>query len=140
MLRAALTALVYVLALLPGTVFAQSSAISGVIRDPQQAVVPGAEVTLRNFRSAATPTVVSDGQGRYTFSALVPGSYTVEVYLSGFEVQASPVIALGDGQSRQHDFVLALAGATQSVTVTGSASPGYRVDTASIGSLASTSV
>ena len=136
---AALTALVCVLAL-PGTLFAQSATISGVIRDPQQAVVPGAEVTLRNSRSAATPTVVSDGQGRYTFTALAPGSYTVEVYLSGFEVQASPVIALGDGQSTQHDFVLALAGATQSVTVIGSASPGYRVDTASIGSLASTSV
>ena len=36
--------------------------------------------------------------------------------------------------------MLALAGETQSITVVGTASPGYRVDTASIGSLASTSI
>ena len=131
---------VTVLTLFSTHVFAQSATISGVIRDPQQAIVPGAEVTLRNARSAATPSVVSDGQGRYAFTSLAPGSYTVEVYLSGFEVQGSPLITIGEWQSAQHDFVLALAGATQSVTVTASGSPGYRVDTASIGSLAATSI
>jgi iron complex outermembrane receptor protein len=124
----------------PSTLLAQSAVISGVIRDPQQAVVPGAEVTLRNARSAATPSVVSDGQGRYVFATLAPGSYTVEVYLSGFQVQVSPIVTLADGQAAEHDFLLALAGETQSVTVTGAASPGYRVDTASIGSLAARSI
>jgi len=137
---AARTTLVCLLLLLPGPLLAQSASISGVIKDPQQALVPGAEVTLRNARSASTPTVVSDGQGQYVFAALVPGSYTVEVYLSGFHVQVSPAITVADGQSAQHDFELALAGETQSITVTGSASPGYRVDTASIGSLAATSI
>jgi iron complex outermembrane recepter protein len=134
------TALVCMLSFSPSTLLAQTASISGVIKDPQQALVPGAEVTLRNARSAATPTVVSDGEGRYRFGALAPGSYTVEVYFSGFEVQASPTITIAEAQSTQHDFVLALAGQTQSVTVTGSASPGYRVDTASIGSLAATSI
>jgi iron complex outermembrane receptor protein len=134
------TALVFVLSFLPSILLAQSASISGVIRDPQQALVPGAEVTLRNARSAATPTVVSDGQGRYVFTALATGSYTVEVYLSGFQVQVSPTVTLTEGQLGQHDFVLALAGETQSVTVTASASPGYRVDTASVGSLANTSI
>jgi iron complex outermembrane receptor protein len=119
---------------------AQTASISGVVKDPQLAIVPGAEVVLRNARSAATPTVVTDAAGRYAFSSLQPGTYTVQVYLSGFEEQASPAIALGPQQSATHDFVLALAGASQSVTVVGTASPGYRVDTASIGSLAATSV
>jgi iron complex outermembrane recepter protein len=120
--------------------FAQTAGISGVVRDPQQAVVPGAEIILRNARSAATPTTVTDGAGRYAFASLQPGTYVVEVYLSGFEVQISPAIALTAGQSATHDFVLSLAGGTQSVTVTGTASPGYRVDTASIGSLTATSI
>jgi hypothetical protein len=52
----------------PAPVAAQSSSISGVVKDPQQAVVPGAEVTLRNARSAATPSVVTDASGSYSFT------------------------------------------------------------------------
>jgi iron complex outermembrane receptor protein len=125
---------------LPALTMAQDSSVSGVVTDPQQAVVPGAEVILRNSRSAATPTVVTDSAGRYAFTMLLPGTYVVEVYLSGFQVQSSPEIVLGAQQSVTHDFTLSLAGQTQSVTVVGTASPGYRVDTASIGSLASTSI
>lgn len=119
---------------------AQDGSISGVVKDPQQAVVPGAEVVLRNSRSVATPTVVSDAVGRYVFAGLPSGTYVVEVYMSGFEVQSSRAIVLGAQQSATHDVVLALAGESQSITVVGSASPGYRVDTASIGSLTATSI
>jgi iron complex outermembrane receptor protein len=125
---------------LPASAAAQSSSISGVVRDPQQAVVPGAEVVLRNSRSAATPTAITDSAGRYTFAALPAGTYIVQVYLSGFEVQSSPEMVVGAEQSGTHDFVLALAGESQSITVVGTASPGYRVDTASIGSLSATSI
>src|SRR5262245_10894029 len=134
-----LLSLVAVVAL-PASAAAQNGSISGIVKDPQQAVVPGAEVVLRNSRSAATPTVVTDSVGRYAFTALQPGTYVVEVYLSGFEVQSSPAIMLGAEQSTTHDLVLALAGESQSITVIGTASPGYRVDTASIGSLAATSI
>jgi hypothetical protein len=115
---------------LPASAAAQSSSISGVVRDPQQAVVPGAEVVLRNSRSAATPTAITDSAGRYTFAALPAGTYIVQVYLSGFEVQSSPEMVVGAEQSGTHDFVLALAGESQSITVVGTASPGYRVDIA----------
>jgi len=134
-----LLSLVAVIAL-PSTAAAQNSAISGVVKDPQQAVVPGAEVILRNSRSVATPTAITDGAGRYTFTGLLPGTYVVQVYLSGFEVQSSPAIVLGAETSATHDVGLALSGQSQSITVVGTASPGYRVDTASIGSLSATSI
>src|SRR3954468_13823737 len=95
---------------------AQSGSISGVVKDPQHAVVPGAEVVLRNSRSPATPTVVTDGTGHYAFTALQPGTYVVQVYLSGFQVQSTTAILLGGEQSATQDFVLALAGEAQSVT------------------------
>jgi iron complex outermembrane recepter protein len=125
---------------LPAAAAAQSGSISGVVKDPQQALVPGAEVVLRNARSVAMPTAITDAEGRYAFRTLQPGTYVVQVYLSGFEAQTSPAITLGAEQSTTQDFVLALAGQSQSVTVVGTASPGYRVDTASIGSLPATSI
>jgi iron complex outermembrane receptor protein len=141
-LRLSFVSLLTVIAFIgsPAPAVAQTSSVSGLVKDPQQAVVPGAEVILRNSRSAATPTVVTDAAGRYAFTALQPGTYVIEVFLSGFEVQSSPEIVLGGQQSVTHDFTLAVAGETQSITVVGTASPGYRVDTASIGSLTSTSV
>jgi len=123
----------------PAPAAAQTGSVSGVVKDPQEAVVPGAEVVLRNARSVATPTAVTDGAGHYAFTGLPAGTYVVQVYLSGFEVQSSPAIALGAQQSATHDFLLALAGESQSITVVGT-SPGYRVDTAAIGSLAATSI
>src|SRR6187401_2431556 len=82
----------------PAPAEAQTSSISGVVTDPQEAVVPGAEVVLRNARAVATPTAVTNGEGRYAFSGLPPGTYIVQVYLSGFEVQSSPAIVLGPQQ------------------------------------------
>src|SRR3954451_12230670 len=69
---------------LPASAIAQNSSISGVVTDPQQAVVQGAEVTLRNSRSVATPTTVTDASGRYAFTGLPVGTYVVQVYVSGF--------------------------------------------------------
>src|SRR3954465_852842 len=65
---------------LVGPAAAQSGSISGVVRDPQQALVPGAEVVLRNSRSAATPTAITDSTGRYAFTGLQRGTYVVQVY------------------------------------------------------------
>src|SRR3954463_4169119 len=94
---------------------AQSGSISGVVKDPQQALVPGAEVVLRNSQSAATPTAITDSTGRYAFTGLQRGTYVVLVYLSGFQVQSSAAIVLGGEQSATQDVVLALAGEAQSV-------------------------
>ena len=104
--------------------------IAGVVRDPQQAVVAGAAVTLINVRTTAKATALTDGQGRYSFTALEPDIYAVEVHAKGFEVATSQEIALAAGGSATRDFVLTVEGVTGSVTVTG-VDPGYRVDAVS---------
>jgi iron complex outermembrane receptor protein len=109
---------------------AQSREIAGVVRDPQQAVVADAEVALINAQTGARVRAVTDGQGRYSFAALVPGTYVAEVRARGFQVIASQPIVLTAGQSLTRDFVLTLAGANESVTVTGFGQ-GYRVDAVS---------
>jgi len=41
-------------------VFAQTVAISGVVKDPQQAVIPGAQVSLTSTRTAVKETTTAD--------------------------------------------------------------------------------
>jgi len=111
---------------------AQSGGISGVVRDQQQAVVVGARVDLIVAPTTAKATTATDADGRYSFSALAVGMYVVEVHATGFRVTRQ-VITLPEGESVTRDFLLTLAGANESVTVTasGGVDRGYRVDTVS---------
>jgi iron complex outermembrane recepter protein len=119
------------------TVLAQSGGVAGVVRDPQQGVVPGAQVVLIGLRPTARSTTVTDATGHYRFALLQPGSYVVEVHIDGFQAARSPELVLAEGESAIHDFALALAGTTVAVTVTavGRVDEGYRVN--AVGSLGS---
>ena len=73
-----------VVLLLPAAAFAQA-AITGVVRDPSGAVLPGVTV------EAASPdliekvrSVVSDDTGQYRIVDLRPGTYSVTFSLTGF--------------------------------------------------------
>jgi iron complex outermembrane receptor protein len=138
-LMCSIVRLVCVLLLVAGPVSAQSRAITGVVRDQQQAVVVGAPVVLIAAPASTTATTVTDGEGRYVFPSLETGRYVVEVRAKGFRV-ANQAITLNGSETATRDFVLALAGAAESVTVTapGTVDRGYRVDTVgSIGPLGS---
>jgi iron complex outermembrane receptor protein len=126
-------ACVLLVAARPAVAAAQSQGITGVVRDPQQAVVPGAQVILTDARATARTTTVTDGQGRYSFAPLEPDRYVVEVRARGFQVATSVEIMLAPGENPTRDFVLALAGATESVTVTAPAGVerAYHVDAVS---------
>jgi iron complex outermembrane receptor protein len=112
---------------------AQTAAISGVVRDPQQAIVAGAEIVLINSHTTARTTLLTDEQGRYSFVTTAPDNYVLEVHAKGFQVSTSEPIALAPGESVMRDVVLALAGATELVTVTGvgGVAQSYRVDAVS---------
>ena len=64
--------------------FAQPRSISGVVSDPQGAVVVGAQVTLIAPPTAPVVTV-TDGEGGYRFGGLAPGRYVVDVRATGFQ-------------------------------------------------------
>ena len=58
--------------------------ITGAIQDTTGAVVPNAKVTLLNTDVGLTSEVISDSAGRYTFSPLRIGHYTVTATAKGF--------------------------------------------------------
>src|SRR3970282_551344 len=72
------------MAMVPIVAYAQAS-VTGVVRDPSGAVLPGVTVEasspalIENVRS-----VVSDGSGQYRLIDLRPGTYSVTFTLSGF--------------------------------------------------------
>ncbi len=103
--------------------------VAGVVKDPDQAVVVRAAVALTNQVTHARSTTVTDARGAYVFPALEPGRYAVEAHAPGFAPSRSPELEVGPGQTLTADLVLAVAGASETVTVTaGSVENAYRVD------------
>ena len=73
------------LLLLTAAAFAQSDrgTITGTVKDPAEAVVAGATVTVRNAATGAEYKTVTTETGNYTLSSLPAGSYEVSVEASG---------------------------------------------------------
>jgi hypothetical protein len=118
--------------------------IVGVVRDPSQAVISGASVTVTNERTGEKRFSSTDAQGYYAILALKPSFYTVQVSSVGFGSQEATGVALQVGQEIRHDFTLAIQGASQSVEVldvmiplidTSSASMGVNVDQREVANL-----
>src|SRR5262245_9176936 len=91
--------LFFALALMSGIAGAQitTGTVTGIVRDPTGAVIPGATVTLisetRGTRSA--PAITND-TGNYVFPNVTADTYTVEVTLDGFKgVRRGNIIVSG---------------------------------------------
>src|SRR5215468_2737550 len=64
----------------------QSGIINGTVKDPNGAVVVGAQVTVRNEATGETRNVTTDNEGRFKIEALAPGRYVVSVARDGFKI------------------------------------------------------
>jgi hypothetical protein len=68
-----------------GQISASTGAIQGTATDPSGALVTNATVTLTNTSTGVVEATVKTGKnGGFVFPLLVPGSYTIEVQLQGF--------------------------------------------------------
>lgn len=95
-------------------------AISGIVKDESGAVLPGATVTL------ATPGViggsqvaVSDAQGTYQFTRLVPGRYAVTAEMQGFRTVAVRDIDVSADRTSRADLLMVLGAVSENITVSG---------------------
>ena len=59
--------------------------IGGVVRDPSNAVIPLATVTLKSTENGDTRTALTGDQGSYHFNFLKPGDYTVVIVTTGIK-------------------------------------------------------
>ena len=127
------------------TLGAQSTtgSIQGTVKDKQDAVVPGAAVTIRNVQTNASRTVVTDGNGGYRFLNVPVGDYELTVDLSGFSKHVRSGLTLSLNQDAVVDVQIQPAGVSENVEVradapllnTTNAEVGVRFDTTRISEL-----
>src|SRR5262245_22429101 len=96
--------------------------IRGVVRDANQAVVPGANVTITNDRTGVAQTTQSNGEGIYYFGAVPIGPYTLVAEVSGFK-KWSTKLDLQVGQTAAVDVALELGNVETVVDVVAAAPP-----------------
>jgi Carboxypeptidase regulatory-like domain/TonB-dependent Receptor Plug Domain len=115
--------LMYVWILLAGTVaLAQvTSRVTGVVSDPQGAMVSGATVTLTNEATGVPFNAATSSAGTYVFDAVKPGTYTVRIEAAGFKKFVSTGNVLTIGLPMTVNAQLVVGSLNEQVTVIGSA-------------------
>jgi carboxypeptidase family protein len=94
--------------------------IQGTVTDQSGALVPGANVEVRNSDTNSTRAQITAADGRFVFVQLRPGRYTLTVTLQGFATHVQKDVDLTVGQAITLNPVLKVSGATETVTVSGS--------------------
>jgi hypothetical protein len=100
--------------------FAQAGrgSVSGLVTDPNGALVAGAQVTLLNKATGVTQHTVTTGAGLYTFISLSPGTYQVTASQTGFASVVQDKITVNLDQVTEVNITLRVGAATETITVT----------------------
>src|SRR5205823_4262197 len=80
-----------------------TASLSGAITDPGAAAVPGAKITLRNMATRSQRTALSDIQGLYRFSLLIPGTYEITIDSQGLKQYHNQELTLNVAQAGRLD-------------------------------------
>jgi hypothetical protein len=108
----------------PNRAFAQaagSGTITGSVTDPTGAVVPGADVTIRNTDTRVERRIGTTDAGLFTAVFLPPGHYEVQASKKGFAIALRKDLTLQVGQTLTINAALSVETAQQEVTVLGAA-------------------
>lgn len=95
--------------------------ISGTVTDPNGGVIPGASITLTYLKTGAKRSSVTSEEGRFAFSAVQPGAYTVKIEHQGFQtmLRENTVLAANEDLALG-EIVMATGSVSETVTITSS--------------------
>jgi hypothetical protein len=102
---------------------ATSGEITGVVNDSTKAVIPGVEVVATNTATGVSRNGLSEANGLYRIPLLSPGPYTVKASMTGFKTAVREGITVTVGQMARVDLTLEVGNISETVTVSGEASP-----------------
>ncbi len=109
-----------------------TGSIAGAVRDPSQAPVNGAQLTLTNVANNESRSSATNELGLFSFPLLPPATYTLKVDQPGFRSFVVEHLVLDVGQTLQQNVNLQIGEASQTVTVTESG-PQLETESSSLG-------
>lgn len=133
-----LWALALLVAVMP-SVFGQTTfgSITGQVTDTSGAVIPAAQVTLKNLGTSEIRMMKTGSDGLYQFVNLVPGSYSIKVDKQGFQSLTRSPIVVEVNQTVRIDAKMQLGQVTQTIQVT-TQTPLLQPETSSLGQVIGT--
>src|SRR5215218_7174248 len=97
--------------------------LQGTVSDSKGALVPGAEVVVRNMETGQERNLKTGSEGTYLATFLPLGRYTITASGSGFSKVAQENIEVTLNQTRVVNFTLNPSSVTEAVVVTSDAAP-----------------
>jgi hypothetical protein len=91
--------------------------VRGKVADAQGAVLPGVTVTVRNQDTGMFRTTITNADGTYFVSSIVPGQYEIAAELQGFKKATLKDVVLELGKTATLDLRLDVGGLEETVNV-----------------------
>jgi len=107
--------------------------ILGVVKDPSQGAIPGAQVVLTSVEEQSTHAATTDADGAFHFVNLKPGHYQLEVKAAGFNNYKISSLVVDARQSVRLDVSLKLATNAQTIEVSSNNGPVINTENGTIG-------
>ena len=102
---------------LPALAQSGRGTITGIVKDPSGAVVPGADITITEKNTGVVTRTVSTEAGAYRAPYIPPGTYQLTAALAGFKTAVADNIQVMLGQTVTVDFNLEVGQVSDQVTV-----------------------
>ena len=107
--------------------------LTGIVRDPSDAVIPQAQVTVTNIANGVAAKTTTNNEGTYLVMNLLPGQYLVQAEMTGFQ-RFEQTIALEIGARSRLDISLPVGAIGEMVTVSG-VTPLLSTESAALGTV-----
>ncbi|MGH9962816.1 MAG: carboxypeptidase-like regulatory domain-containing protein, partial [Pyrinomonadaceae bacterium] len=98
-----------------------TATITGIVRDSQGALIPGAQVTATSVATQQKTVYTTNENGLFSLRQLSIGEYVVEAEKPGFRRFERRELILTTGQSLELDITLEVGEVSETVTVSGTA-------------------
>src|SRR5437899_1490452 len=121
---------------IPASATAQTAAtatVLGTVTDPQQAVVVGAAVELRDTGTNEVRTQTTNSAGQYSFPGVAPGVYKITVTMQGFRTVTTSNFNVDVNKSHTVNFKLELGQLSEVLQVEAGAAVELQTTDAQIG-------
>lgn len=132
---ACLTILIFQVAILAQ---ATTGSIRGSVVDSNGNVVANANVQVKNENTGVATTVVTNSEGSFLVSSLLPGSYTIATETTGFKRSVKTGVQVGIGVVTSASISLEVGAVTETVTVTASGDEALQTEQSQISGTLST--